>query len=212
MDIQFPWDGETPSHQAIKPATETPKQDKKRGRRPVPAPRLSAIDWTYHHLTIIGPAPVLAEFQSAARGPGITPWRQDFDALEEAIFARAVGQRTLSVDGCRILARQFRDRVEAHHGQAMARTDRACPFDLHALVPVPARILQLGHEHPDALVWLRRHWGTERLRQVQMVPIKRRLKRGQAVAAISFFAYGGSPDAALRQLADHWPLAFDLRG
>ena len=43
----------------------------------------------------------------------------------------------------------------------------ACPFDLHALLPVPAAILQLGPTDPDALAWLAAHWGvTDRLRQV----------------------------------------------
>ena len=101
------------------------------------------------------------------------PWQLDFAAIEEDVFVRAVSQpardRKLTVEGCRILARQFREKVEAHQARAAALVGRsfACPFDLHVLLPVPEPIRLLGPTHPTALSWLATHWGvTDRLRQV----------------------------------------------
>ena len=103
----------------------------------------------------------------------MVPWQLDFTALEEEVFVRAVAQpasrRNLTIDGCRTLARQFRERVEARQARAAALVgcSDACPFDLHTLLPVPAAILQLGPTHPEARSWLAGHWGiTDRLRQV----------------------------------------------
>ena len=104
-------------------------------------------------------------FAAAARGSGITPWQLDYAAIEDDIFVRAVSQpasrRSLTVEGCRILARQFREKVEARQVRAAALVGRsaACPFDLHALLPVPPAILLLGPTHPTALSWLAAHWG-----------------------------------------------------
>jgi hypothetical protein len=83
----------------------------------------------------------------------------------------AAGRRSLSVEGCRILARQFRDKVEAHQVRAAALVGNslACPFDLHRLLPMPDSLLQLGPTHPDALAWLAREWGiSDRLHQVMV--------------------------------------------
>ena len=119
--------------------------------------------WLYHHLTIIGPAGVVAEFAAAARGSGVVPWQIDSAALEEDVFNLAVAQppaqRSLSIEGCRILARQFRDRAEARQARAVALVgrSRACPFDLHTLLPVPDAVLQQGPTHPAVLAWLREH-------------------------------------------------------
>ncbi len=61
------------------------------------------------------------------------PWRLDTTAVEEDVFNLAVSQplqrRSLSVGGCRILARQFRHRVEARQARAAALlgVSRACP-------------------------------------------------------------------------------------
>jgi hypothetical protein len=87
------------------------------------------------------------------RGAGTTPWRLNYAAFEEDIFVRAVSQpvsrRTLTVESCRILVQQFRDKTEAHQARAAALVGRsvAYAFDLHTLLPVPATILQRG---PDA--------------------------------------------------------------
>lgn len=129
--------------------------------------------------------------------------RFDADRFEEDIFLRAAAQpadrRHLSIQGCHILARQFRTLVEAHHASALARVGwaQSGPFDLHTLLRVPDDILALGSTHPDALAWLAAHWGiTDRLRQVMARPGATagcRLPRGHTVAGYGFFISGETP-------------------
>jgi hypothetical protein len=226
MAYRAPWDPDpipeqTPAPPAP-PAMHPPPR--RRGRRPAEtrAVRAEPSNWLYHHLTVSGPAATVAGFAAAARGAGVTPWRLVADQLEEDVFLRAASQppaeRQLSIAGCHILARQFRSLVEAHHVRAVARIGRsqACPFDLHALLPVPAAILQLGPIHPAALAWLSEHWGiTDRLRQVIERPdatTGRRLPRGNAVVGYGFFTAGETPHAAIARLATRWSaLRFVLR-
>jgi hypothetical protein len=154
-------------------------------------------------------------FAMAARGSGVIPWQLDFSQLEEDVFVRAVAQpardKKLTVAGCRILARQFRDKVEAHQARAAALVghSRACPFDLHVLLPVPAAVLLLGPTHPTALSWLAAQWGvTDRLRQVttrDKPTTGRRLPLGHAVIGYGFFTLGETPQAAIDAIAARWP-------
>lgn len=197
---------------------------KPRGRRPVPprsAPASVRPVWLYHHLTVTGPAAAIADFAAAARGPGVIPWWIDGATLEEDVFNLAVAQppdqRALDVAGCRILARQFRDRVEARQARAAALVEHcragaiapACPFDLHTLLPVPDAILRHGPTHPAALAWLAAHWGTgDGLRHVAERPDPRpgrRLPREHAVIGYGFFTYGDTPRAAIATLGPRWP-------
>jgi hypothetical protein len=219
--LRFPWDlPVTPVVPPTKPDPDTPAvRPKRRGRRRRTVLRPETADnapaWRFHHLTVSGPKTELDAFAAAARGSGIIPWPLDEAALEDDIFARALAQpasrRTLTVAGCRILARQFRDKVAAHQAQAAALVgrSRACAFDLHALLPVPDAILQMGPTHPAALAWLAAHWGiTDRLRQVnvrdQATP-GRRLPAGHTVIGYSFFTDRETPDAAIRTIAARWP-------
>ena len=133
--------------------------------------RLPHTDWLRHRLLVTGPAAGVDAFRSAAAGAGTIPWRLDLDSLQEDWFHLLVNpaSRSLSLAGARVLAGQLREAVEHRHAVAVARVgrSRACRFDLHALMPVPADILHLGPDHPDALAWLWRHWGTtEPLRHV----------------------------------------------
>jgi hypothetical protein len=231
MAISFPWedDGVPPRPPHPLPGGDLDPDPKPRGRRPwaiagaaaaPPAPA-SGTDWRYHHLTISGPAVAVDAFAAAARGAGVTPWRLDFAALEEDIFNLAAAQpparRNLTIAGCRILARQFRERVERRQGRvaAVVGQGQACPFDLHALLPVPGAILDLGPTHPDALAWLASHWGvTDRLRQVTLLRRLnpgRRLPQGHAVIGYGFFTSGETPMVAIARLAPRWPaLTFRL--
>ena len=139
--FRTPWDPD-PAPDILAPLPEpVPLPPKKRGRRPTPKPESDRDGagegrWLYHHLTITGPAGRVAAFAEAAQGAGIVPWRLDGDRIEEDIFHLAVSQpkamRSLTVAGCRILARQFRERVEDHAARAAALVgqSRACPFDL----------------------------------------------------------------------------------
>jgi hypothetical protein len=187
MEFRTPWDPVpvvTPLPQA------SPSPPKPRGRRPA-SPISGKGCWLYHHLTISGPAEAVASFAEAARGAGIVPWRVEAARVEEDIFHLAASQprpvRSLTVEGCRILARQFRERVEARAGQAAALVgrSRACPFDLAA------------------------HWGlTDSPRQVAErlgATAGRRLPRGHRVIGYSFFTAGETPEVAVAQLRLRWP-------
>ncbi len=221
MELRYPWDTdpapiETPS------ALDAPPP-KRRGRRPAAQTSAAAAEppvWRYHHLTVSGPAESVASFATAARGAGVIPWQLDTARIEEDVFNLAAAQpadrRNLTIAGCRILARQFRERVEIHHARAVAQVgqSRACPLDLHALLPVPPNVLALGPIDPTALAWLAAHWGTtDRLRQVTERPLARRpLPAGHSTIGYGFFTSGETPEAAIAAWALRWPsLTFALR-
>jgi hypothetical protein len=219
--FQYPWDNASAPAAIPSVPDETESKPKPRGRRPAPAGRSTlsvaraAPDWLYHHLTISGPAEAVATFATAARGSGVIPWQLDFAAIEEDIFVRAVsqpaGQRNLTIEGCRILARHFRERVEARQSRAAALIgySLACPFDLQVLLPVPPSILQLGPNHAAALGWLAMHWGiTDRLRQVAVRPkatTGQRLPKGHTAIGYGFFTAGETPRSAVTRLDAQWP-------
>ena len=84
----------------------------------------------------------------------------------------------------------------------------ACPFDLHALLPVPGAILQLGPDHPDALAWLWTQWGTtQALRHVAIdaAPERRRSVSTDTTAfAVTFWSADWTPWRALATLRERW--------
>lgn len=217
--MRTPWEPDSPVVTAPDPPPLFVADPKRRGRRPDlsrPALNPTRAQWLYHHLTITGPAAATEAFATAARGPGVIPWWIDGAALEEDVFNLAVRQplagRTLDVAGCRILARQFRDRVEARQARAatlVGAASQACPFDLHTLLPVPGAVLRLGPMHPAALAWLVAQWGIDDgLRHVAARPDARpgrRLPRDHAVIGYGFFTGGDTPHAAIAQLASRWP-------
>jgi len=220
--FRTPWETGPAPTEALLPGPTPPSKPKPRGRRwvlPQAGPARGFPAWLYHRLTITrltitGPAGVVAEFAAAARGSGVVPWQIDSAALEEDVFnlaaAQPPAQRSLSIEGCRILARQFRDRVEARQARAAALIGRsqACPFDLHAMLPVPAAILQQGPMHPASLAWLRDHWGiSDGLRHIVELADPRpgrRLSRNHAVLGYGFFTGDDTPRAAIAQLAARW--------
>ena len=214
--FRTPWDGD-PAPAAPPPPVPSAPNPKRRGRRPAAAFLASnaAPAWLYLHLTVTGPAAEVEEFAAAARGPGVIPWQLDFDRIEEDIFNLAVspraGPRSLSVAGCHILARQFRQRIAARDEKAAALIgrSRACPFDLHVLLPIPDEILRRGPTDPVSLDWLGRHWGTrDGPRKVAERPnpsAGRRLPSGHAVISYGFFTAGDTPRAVIGQLGARWP-------
>jgi hypothetical protein len=181
--------------------------------------RLAHTDWLHHHLTVTGPAPELAAFQAAAAGAGVIPWQLDPDRLAEDFLHLLVApppphQRSLSLPGARILAGQLRDAVARRHDLAVTRVgrSRACPFDLHALVPVPAEILRRGPDDPVSLAWLWQHWGTTReLRHViedpapSPEPRRRPAAGGMREIQVSFWSADWSPWRALARIAAGFP-------
>jgi hypothetical protein len=181
---------------------------------PVPAIAPANTDWLYHHLTVTGPDEQVAAFRRQAAGAGVIPWILDLDRMEEDFFLRlaspSAGPRTLSLDGARMLASGLRDAVARRHAVAVARVGRstACPFDLHALVLVPADVLRLGPDHPEAVQWLWVHWGTtQALRHVALRP------HGHDTAfRVSFWAADWTPWRALQRIRADWPaLGIEIR-
>jgi len=184
---------------------------------PLPAPQcLAHPDWLHHTLTVSGPAATLAAFRDQAAGAGAVPWVLDYDHMEEDWFylllAPPAHQRGISAHGARLLARQLREAVWAQHEHAVSLVgvSRACPFDLHRLVPVPFAILRLGADHQEALAWLWENWGTTwTLRHVCTVAVpaaeQRRLDAGDAAFAVDFWSADWSPWPALRRIQANWP-------
>jgi hypothetical protein len=189
--------------------------------------RLAHPDWLHHRLAIIGPVDQIAAFRRAAAGAGIVPWQLDLDRMQEDVFHLLVAPpstqpRTLSVAGARVLAGQLREAVGRRHERAVARVgaSQACPFDLHALVPVPDHVLRFGPDEPVALTWLWEHWGTTQpLRHVaEDVVASQEMRRRSVLAAgqdaihLTFWSADWSPWRALEAMAKRWPgLRFDVR-
>ena len=197
-----------------------------RGQAGRGAPHSQAhTDWLYHRLTISGPAEGVAAFRAAASGAGVIPWHLDLDCFEEDCFHLLVSppaprQRTLSLAGARIVAGQLRNAVGRRHDLAVARVGRgrACPFDLHALVPVPDGVLRLGPDNPASLAWLWEHWGTTQAprhatEDTALHQTQRDRRRPEDTAfVISFWSADWTPWRALARIAARWPaLRFDTR-
>ncbi len=184
--------------------------------------RLSHTDWLFHRLTVTGRAATVAAFRAAASGAGTIPWRLDGDSLAEDWFHLLVApaDRALSLAGARVLAGQLREAVEHRHAVAVARVghSRACPFDIHALVPVPEAVLHFGPDHPDALAWLWQNWGTTQpLRHVAPDTIPTRapapeVAAGEARLSLSFWSADWTPWRAFERIRTDWPaLRFGLQ-
>jgi hypothetical protein len=186
---------------------------------------LAHTDWLHHRLTITGPEAALAAFRTMAAGAGVIPWHLDHDRIAEDFFHLLAApppphQRRLSLAGARIVAGQLRDATARRHDMAVSLVghSRACPFDLHKLVPVPADILRRGPDDPASLAWLWQHWGTTReLRHVALdteagQDRQRQKEAGRRAMRISVWSADWSPWRALAQIAAAFPtLRFTLR-
>ena len=109
----------------------------------------------------------MARFRAVAAGAGGVPWRHDLAGPAEDWFHRLAAppppqRRSLSLAGARILAGQLREAVEQQQARVLdqATRSRACPLDLHRLLPIPDALLRLGPDHSETLAWLWVHWGT----------------------------------------------------
>jgi hypothetical protein len=187
---------------------------------PWPALALPHTDWLRHDLVVSGPAADVAALRGAAAGAGAIPWAYpDLDRWEEdQVHAlvqppdRSVG---LSPTAARVLARQLRSAVETHHQRVLAAAGTTpCPFDLHAIVPVPRDILQRGPDDPASHAWLQTNWGTTRLlRDVRhgTDPAVRRQRR-PARLHIQFWAADWTPWPVFVVLRERYrTLTFDVR-
>lgn len=175
-------------------------------------------DWLHHVLTVTGPRAQLDEFRAAATGAGVVPWSCDFDRLQEdwahLMLAIPPDRRGISVEGVRIVSQQLREVVAERHEHVLERagtgTSRSCPFDLHALVPVPAAVLRLGPDDPQALAWLWEHWGTTwALRRVEATEVARAelaaLPEGHGAFRCRFWSADWTPWRALAAVRERWP-------
>jgi hypothetical protein len=210
------------------------------GHRHTPL-RLAHTDWLHHRLLITGPEAGLATLRTAAAGAGTVPWQLDFDHVEEDLFHLLLAPPAppsrlspagpqhaptggLSLAGARILSGQLREAAAHRHALAITQVghSRACPFDLHALLPVPDAILRCGPDDPAALAWLWTHWGTTQpLRHVAEAAAgaafetrasehARAGAAGEAVWVLTFWSADWTPWRALARLATKWPtLRFD---
>lgn len=179
--------------------------------RPVtsqPATPLAATphpDWLRHVLHVSGPAADMAAFRHAAQGAAAIPWQLDLDQEEARLLAPMATQGIAA----RVLARELRAAIAAHHERVLAQIHhgRLCPLDLHRLVPVPGPILQLGPDDNASQRWLWERWGTlQPLRHVRVLDNQAdgRLKR-TARWAVEFFSADWSPWRALVKIRTDWP-------
>ncbi len=172
-------------------------------------------EWLPHVLIVTGPVADMAAWRKAAAGPGVIPWVADYDRLEEdwvhALLTPPPSERGISVEGARILAGQLRERIEQQDRRAAETRfgSLACPFDLHALVPVPSRILRLGPDDPAAIAWLWENWSTTwPLRGVEEVAPDRAmaaLPKGHGSVHFRFWSADWTPWSALVEIRSRWP-------
>jgi hypothetical protein len=192
--------------------------------------RLPHTDWLYHRLCVVGPAAELTDFCAAAAGAGTVPWHLDLDRMAEDVFhllvapparagSLAAPMRSLSLAGSRILADQLCAAVARRHALAVGRVghSRACPFDLHALIPVSEPVLRCGPDDPAALAWLWTHWGTtQSLHHAEAMATdpatRKQLKPGEAAWTVAFWSADWTPWPALTHITARWPaLRFAMR-
>ena len=125
------------------------------------------------------------------------------------------GSAGLSPAAARVLARHLRSAVETHHQRVLAMAGRTlCPFDLHAVVPVPPDILQRGPDDPASRAWLQTNWGTARaLRHVRLRTDQAdRRQRRSARLEVQFWAADWTPWPIFAVLCERYPaLKFDVR-
>jgi hypothetical protein len=178
-------------------------------------------DWLRHDLVVSGPLEDVTALRQAAEGAGAIPWQLPaLDLAEEdrvlALVKPPDGSPGLRIAAARVLARHLRTAVEDHQQRAIAAVgrSRACPFDLHALLPVPYAQLRQGPDDPASIAWLRRYWGTiQPLRHVRRRddPPDRRRRRS-ARLQYDFWSADWTPWAVFSSLRQRWPaLVFDLR-
>ena len=109
----------------------------------------------------------------------------------------------------RILARELREASFQHQSKVRNRATslRLCPLDLHALIPIPAEILDLGPDHKNARAWLRAHWGVVMaLRKIRLIAAGCKKLRGKKEqVTIEFWSADWTPWPAVVAVRERFP-------
>jgi len=121
--LRTPWEAGPVAPAPLPPLVADPKP---RGRRPAPSrqgrtPARPA--WLYHHLTVTGPRAATGDFATAARGPGVIPWRIDGAALEETCSTLRSGNHLTGARSTWLLIRAL---VPIHYPLPHQRRQAVC--------------------------------------------------------------------------------------
>jgi hypothetical protein len=169
-------------------------------------------DWLMHHLAVTGTFDDVARFRAAAAGSAHVPWRFDAEQIEEDTFLRlmeaaeARARHGIGAAGARRMAERLREAAQSR-AERFASAGPTSPFDLHALLPIPPDILDLGAGHAVARQWLWENWGTR-------APLRHVEDTGSDPEAlrIRFWAADWTPWRAIVRLRASWEaLHFDVR-
>jgi hypothetical protein len=175
---------------------------------------LPTPEWLPHALTVTGLASDVDAFRDAARGPGHIAWSSDSERDREAwtaqLLALCAHRPDLAPETARALAREMAECVAGLDlAAADHATNRNCPFDLSALVPLPARLLRRGPDDTEVVAWLWQHWGTTwMLRGVEEVSVggaELLLPDGHTGIRLRFWSADWTPWRALASIRVRWP-------
>jgi hypothetical protein len=104
------------------------------------------------------------------------------------------------------MAERLREAAQ-RRAEGFSSSGLTSPFDLHALLPVPAEILELGVAHGQARQWMWDNWGTP-------APLRHVEDTGSDAEAlrVRFWSADWSPWRAIATLRSAWEtLHFTLR-
>jgi hypothetical protein len=185
----------------------------------MPKPRCPEFIW--NTLEVSGPKDAIDDFLNAAAGPGFIDWRPDWYSLYEYTYfllmrAKQTAQEAeLSEAAARIthesadaLAQKLRDRLWRLYERRRTAAEgdpTGCPFDLNALLPIPAAVLERGGE--AVADWMGANWGTRSAPwRVSCGTALRRAGEGvRQVYAFTFLTEDWSPWIAIAKLRERWP-------
>ncbi len=145
--------------------------------------------------------------------------QEDTAGMPDGALAQSAAHGIITLSSGTAEGSATSEAVARRHEIAVSAVGRsqACPFDLHALVPVPEAVLRLGPGHPASLAWLWQHWGTtQALRHVEEDAAAEDSPRqppldDHTVLRLTFWSADWTPWRVLAQLLEDWPaLRFDI--
>jgi hypothetical protein len=173
---------------------------------------MTDIDWLSNRLEVSGPDQELQDFIDRAQGPGFVPWHWPGGEDRDYWAALALQGGAPHPEAADRLARRYADYLWWTLGDAQTRADRGfdyVPLDLHALRPIPRKVLRAGW-HEAGADWCWQHWGTQLpLRKVTFRLEHRRQRTGfgiETVGVYEFLSAEWSPWRALKAWQRSWPM------